>query len=70
MESPPKRIVDATHARHRSYAQAVRTADNGQFVVGFMGRYEDELVKVGGHWLIASRKLVSFVPPAIAPPSR
>jgi uncharacterized protein (TIGR02246 family) len=36
-------ILDATNARHRSYAQTVRAADNGQFVVGFMGRYEDVL---------------------------
>src|SRR5262249_52904074 len=32
-------LVDATHARHQSYAQTVRAAENGQFVVGFMGRY-------------------------------
>jgi hypothetical protein len=57
-------ILDATHARHQSYAQTVRAADNGQFVVGFMGRYEDVLVKVDGRWLIQVRKLVSFVPPA------
>jgi uncharacterized protein (TIGR02246 family) len=57
-------ILDATNARHQSYAQTVRAADNGQFVVGFMGRYEDVLVKVDGRWLIKSRKLVSFVPPA------
>ena len=54
-------ILDATHARHQAYAQTVRAADNGQFVVGFMGRYEDVLVKVDGHWLIQQRKLVSFV---------
>jgi hypothetical protein len=59
-------IVDATNARHRSYAQTVRLADNNQFVVGFMGRYEDVLVKVDGRWLIKSRKLVSFIPPATA----
>ena len=59
-------IVDATNARHQSYAQTVRLADNGQFVVGFMGRYEDVLVKVDGQWLIKSRKLVSFIPPAPA----
>jgi uncharacterized protein (TIGR02246 family) len=58
-------IVDATNARHQSYAQTVRLADNGQFVAGFMGRYEDVLVKVDGRWLIKSRKLVSFVPPAL-----
>ncbi len=57
-------ILDATNARHQSYAQTVRLADNGQFVVGFMGRYEDVLVKVDGRWFIKSRKLVSFIPPA------
>ena len=59
-------ILDATNARHQSYAQTVRLADDGQFVVGFMGRYEDVLVKVDGRWLIKSRKLVSFIPPAPA----
>jgi hypothetical protein len=34
-----------------------------------MGRYEDVLVKVDGHWLIQVRKLVSFVPPAANNPS-
>jgi uncharacterized protein (TIGR02246 family) len=63
-------VLDATSARHQSYAQTVRLADNGQFVVGFMGRYEDVLVKVDGHWLIKSRKLVSFIPPAAAPAAR
>lgn len=48
-------IVDATHARHRSYAQTVRAAEGGQFIVGFMGRYEDELVKRDGEWLILKR---------------
>jgi hypothetical protein len=57
-------ILDTTHAHHQSYAQTVRLADNGQFVVGFMGRYDDALVKVDGHWLIKSRKLESFIPPA------
>jgi uncharacterized protein (TIGR02246 family) len=57
-------IFDATNARHQSYAQTVRAADDGQFIVGFMGRYEDVLVKVDGRWRIKSRKLVSFVPPA------
>jgi 3-phenylpropionate/cinnamic acid dioxygenase small subunit len=54
-------LVDATHAKHRSYAQTVRAAENGQFIVGFMGRYEDELVKRDGRWYIQNRKLVSFV---------
>jgi uncharacterized protein (TIGR02246 family) len=54
-------IIDATNARHQSYAQTVRAADGGQFIVGFMGRYEDVLVKRDGRWYIRSRKLVSFV---------
>jgi uncharacterized protein (TIGR02246 family) len=63
-------ILDATNARHQSYAQTVRAGDDGRFVVGFMGRYEDVLVKVDGVWLIKSRKLVSFVPPAASPAAR
>ena len=54
-------LVDATHARHQCYAQTVRAAEGGQFIVGFMGRYDDELVKRDGRWYIQSRKLVSFV---------
>jgi hypothetical protein len=54
-------IVDASNARHRSYAQTVRAAEGGQFIVGFMGRYEDVLVKRDGRWYIQHRKLVSFV---------
>jgi hypothetical protein len=54
-------VVDATNARHQSYAQTVRAAEGGQFIVGFMGRYEDVLVKRDGRWYIQSRKLVSFV---------
>jgi hypothetical protein len=54
-------LVDATHARHQCYAQTVRAAEGGQFIVGFMGRYEDELVKRDGRWYIQTRKLVSFV---------
>jgi hypothetical protein len=54
-------LVDAAHARHQCYAQTVRAAEGGQFIVGFMGRYEDELVKHDGRWYIQSRKLVSFV---------
>lgn len=54
-------IVDADEARHTSYAQTVRQGENGQFVVGFMGRYEDVIVKRDGRWQILNRKLVSFI---------
>lgn len=70
MSNSSVEIVDATNARHQSYAQTVRLADTGQFVAGFMGRYEDVLVKVDGRWFIKSRKLVSFIPPAATPAAR
>jgi uncharacterized protein (TIGR02246 family) len=54
-------IVDEDEARHMSYAQTVRLGDDGQFVVGFMGRYEDVIVKRDGRWQIQSRRLVSFL---------
>jgi uncharacterized protein (TIGR02246 family) len=54
-------VIDAANARHQSYAQTVRAAEGGEFIVGFMGRYEDMLVKRDGRWYIQSRKLVSFV---------
>ena len=54
-------ILSETEARHISYAQTVRAADGGQFIVGFMGRYEDDIVKRDGRWQIANRRLVSFV---------
>jgi uncharacterized protein (TIGR02246 family) len=54
-------LIDEDEARHTSYAQTVRAADGGQFIVGFMGRYEDVIVKRDGRWQIQSRKLVSFV---------
>jgi uncharacterized protein (TIGR02246 family) len=54
-------LIDEDEARHTSYAQTVRAAEGGQFIVGFMGRYEDVIVKRDGRWQIQSRKLVSFV---------
>jgi uncharacterized protein (TIGR02246 family) len=54
-------LISDDEARHTSYAQTVRADENRQFVVGFMGRYEDVIVKRDGRWQIQSRKLVSFV---------
>ncbi|MGW8369161.1 MAG: nuclear transport factor 2 family protein [Gammaproteobacteria bacterium] len=54
-------LISENEARHTSYAQTVRAAEDGQFIVGFMGRYEDEIVKRDGRWQIKTRKLVSFV---------
>jgi uncharacterized protein (TIGR02246 family) len=61
MSNSSVELVDEHNARHTSYAQTVRAAENGQFIVGFMGRYEDEIVKRDGRWRIKTRKLVSFV---------
>jgi len=61
MSNTSIQILDETNARHQSYAQTVRAADDGRFIIGFMGRYEDVLVKRDGRWMIQSRKLVSFV---------
>jgi len=38
-------ILDEDEARHTSYAQTVRLGDDARFVIGFMGRYEDVIVK-------------------------
>jgi len=54
-------LISSIEARHTSYAQTVRAAEGGQFIVGFMGRYEDVIVKRDGRWQIQTRKLVSFV---------
>lgn len=54
-------LINDNEARHTSYAQTVRAAPGGEFIVGFMGRYEYVLVKRDGQWLIQSRKLISFV---------
>ena len=42
-------------------AQTLRAAENGQFIVGFMGRYEDVIVKRNSRRQILSRRLASFV---------
>lgn len=54
-------ILSAEEARHSSYAQTVRADEDGRFVVGFMGRYDDVIVKRDGRWQIRSRTLESFV---------
>jgi uncharacterized protein (TIGR02246 family) len=54
-------LIDEDEATHKSYAQTVSAREGGQFVVGFMGRYEDVIVKRDGRWQIQSRKLVTFV---------
>jgi uncharacterized protein (TIGR02246 family) len=53
-------IVTGTEARHHSYWQTVRVGANNQITVGAIGRYDDELIKRNGRWLIRSRKIMPF----------
>jgi 3-phenylpropionate/cinnamic acid dioxygenase small subunit len=51
--------------------RVVRMKDTGAFAATHLGIYEDTLVKVGGEWLFASRKLhLDAPPPASAIPER
>ena len=43
-----------------SYWQTIRVGANNQIIVGAIGRYDDELVKRDGRWLIRSRKIMPF----------
>jgi len=54
-------LISDSEARHSAYAQTVRASAGGEFTVGFMGRYDDVIVRRDGRWQILSRKLVSFV---------
>ncbi|HTY61776.1 MAG TPA: nuclear transport factor 2 family protein [Acidobacteriota bacterium] len=52
-------IVGADSARHRCYWMTVSGGPKlNSFHVAAEGRYEDELVKRGGEWLIHRRKIV------------
>jgi ketosteroid isomerase-like protein len=53
-------LSGADRAHHESYWQTLRKADDGSFIVGAMGRYIDELIKIDGRWLIDSRTLTNF----------
>jgi hypothetical protein len=50
-------IVDATHARHVSTWLVVMKT-NVDIHMSAVGRYEDELVKRDGQWLIAKRRRI------------
>ncbi len=50
-------FVDADTAQHRSYWMTV-TGGGRDFAVAAQGRYEDELVKRDGEWLIFRRRLM------------
>ena len=53
-------ILNNDEARHRSYWQTVRVGPNNQVTVGAIGQYQDVIVKLGGQWLIRSRKITPF----------
>lgn len=53
---------DGTHARARSYVLALTGQPGAQSQT--TGRYEDELVKVNGRWLLRVRRALLDVPSA------
>jgi hypothetical protein len=53
-------IASATEAHHRAYWQTVTVGPDGAIAIGAMGIYDDQLVKQGGQWMIANRKLTNF----------
>jgi len=51
-------FVSDTEAHHRSYWQIIMGPyDDGQYIVGNMGVYEDVIVKENGKWLIKQRNI-------------
>ena len=52
--------VDGNTAKGEAYWQTIRRQDDGKPpIIIAMGRYEDEFVKTGGHWLIAKRAIIN-----------
>lgn len=54
--------IDGDRATSSSYLQLVNTTAQG-VQIRFTGRYEDDLVRVGGQWQFARRKLHQDFPP-------
>lgn len=50
-------FVSDDEAHHYAYWMTIIGGEDGYNVVS-MGHYEDVIVKTGGHWLIANRKLL------------
>jgi hypothetical protein len=55
-------FLDEDTAIHRSYYETVSQAPDGSVRIGAIGRYEDELRRIGGEWLIVKRLLVPNSP--------
>ena len=53
--------IDGDRARSSSHLQLVTTGAKGAHIL-FTGRYEDELRRVDGQWLFASRRLHQDMP--------
>ncbi|HXG20353.1 MAG TPA: nuclear transport factor 2 family protein [Methylomirabilota bacterium] len=49
--------VNGNEATAKSYIILVRAKGEGALVNGLAGRYEDQLVKQGDHWLFKNRKV-------------
>lgn len=55
-------FVDEDTAIHRSYYETISQSPEGEVRIGAIGRYEDELQKIDGAWLIVKRKLIPNSP--------
>lgn len=55
-------FVDEDTAIHRSYYETISQNPEGEVRIGAIGRYEDELEKIDGAWLIVRRKLIPNTP--------
>jgi hypothetical protein len=55
-------FVDEDTAIHRSYYETISQNPQGEVRIGAIGRYEDELQKIDGEWLIVARKLIPNSP--------
>lgn len=55
-------FVDEDTAIHRSYYETISQNPEGEVRIGAVGRYEDELQKIDGEWLIVKRKLIPNTP--------
>jgi uncharacterized protein (TIGR02246 family) len=49
--------IDGNKARGVAYWTHMTSGSNGRGTVDFFGHYEDEMVKVNGEWLFASRRI-------------
>ena len=63
-------LDDADHAHATSMSLYMVPGETGTPTPAMMARYEDKLVREGGIWKFASRKVQSLIPAPPAPPQK